>query len=361
MTPEELAKEYALSAQPYLDAPGPMNHHHLGLKSWRYVLEISSQCNLKCAFCHAGNREGYVYQPGIMDMDLMERILDKIKTENPNAVVCCYVNSEPFLHPHLPECVASIKRRGFRCEIATNLNYMSNLDQVLAAKPDILTVSVSGWSQDVYERAHKGGNIEKVKANLKELAEANVRGNHQIFMGVSYHMYKDNLGEEMAQMKAYAESLGFLFMLSWGRVITMENAVQACRYFDEVAGIKVEPYQLAKNGMDLNAMLPPPKPEFIKGFERIQFDPTKARKLYEPWPISKVCLVSEVFTEIRWDGRVQLCAWTDDMRLTLGNYLEMTQQQIAEARFGHPLCKECLKYRLNYYFHIVCPEKWDNG
>jgi len=359
MTPEELKAAYELSARPYIEAPGPVPEYALGLKSWRYVLEISSMCNLKCALCHAGNREGYDYHSGIMDMDLFERILDKIKTENPNAVVCAYVNSEPFLHPHLPECVASIKRRGFRCEVSSNLNYMSNLDQLLAAKPDLLTVSVSGFSQEVYGKTHRGGDIEKVKANLKELVEANIRGNQGIFIGVSYHMYNDNLGEEMEKMKAYVESLGVLFMISWARVITIENTVAALRFLEHQAGGTVLPYAIAKDGMDLNAILPPAKPDFIKSMERLRFHPRKAKEFYSRWPVAPVCLIADVFTEIRHDGRVQLCAWTDDMRLTLGNYLEMTQQQISEARRGHPLCMECLRYRLNYYFHVTDCTKWD--
>ena len=136
MTPQELAAAYALSARPFIEAPGPVPESVLGLKAWRYVLEISSQCNLRCALCHAGNREGYQYKPGIMDMALMERILDKITTENPRAIVCAYVNSEPFLHPRLAECIASIKRRGLRCEVSSNLNFMRDLDAVLAARPD---------------------------------------------------------------------------------------------------------------------------------------------------------------------------------------------------------------------------------
>lgn len=359
MTPEELKAEYELSKRPYIEAPGPVPESVLNLKSWRYVLEVSSQCNLRCSLCHAGNRAGYEYKPGIMDIGLMEKILDKIKTENTSAVVCCYVNSEPFLHPHLAEVVASVKRRGFRCEIATNLNFMTNIDAVLSAKPDILTVSVSGFHQEVYERSHKGGDIETVKRHITELAEANRK--HGIFLGVSYHMYNDNLGEEMAMMKEFTEKLGLLFMVSWGRVITMENTVQALRYLDALEGKEVPPYRIREDGMDLNTLLPPAKPEFIESMKRLRFHPAKAQRLYSRWPVSKVCVIADVFTEIRHDGRVQLCAWTDDMRLTLGNYLEMTQEQISAARRGQPFCQECLKYRLNYYFHITDCTKWDSG
>lgn len=364
MTPEELKAAYELSARPYLEAPGPVPASVLTpnrCQSWRYVLEISSMCNLKCALCHAGNRAGYEYHPGVMDMALFERIMDKIKSENPGAVVCCYVNSEPFLHPRLPECVASIKRRGLRCEVSSNLNVMTNLDQTLAAKPDLFTVSVSGWSQAVYERAHKGGDVEAVKRNLKELAEANIRGNHKIFMGVAYHMYEYNLGEEMAQWKTYCESLGLLFMISWARVITIENTVAALRQLEEEKTGEHRPYPIVEGQPDLNAIFPAAKPEFIEAMKQLRFHPERAKDFYARWPVSPVCAIADVFTEIRHDGRVQLCAWTDDMRLTLGNYLEMSQDQISAARRGHPLCAECLHFRLNYYFHITDCTKWDSG
>jgi pyruvate-formate lyase-activating enzyme len=360
MTPEELQAAYTLAARPYLEAPGPVPASALGMKSWRYVFEVNSACNLKCALCHAGNRTGYEYRPGIMDMQLMEQCLDKMVYENPGAVVCCYVNSDPFLHPRIPEVIAAIKRRGLRCEFATNANYIANLDQILAQKPDLLTVSVSGSSQAVYERAHRGGNIETVKKNIIEIAEAMVRGNHhEIGRGISYHMYNYNLGDELAQMQEFANSIKWPLMLSWARAITIENLVQALRKLEKDKTGRDVPYEIGKDGMDLNTMLPPPNEEFLQHLETLRFHPKKAMKFYERFPVAPVCLIADVFTEVRWDGKVQLCAWTDDMRLTLGNYLEMSQAQISEARLNHPLCKECLRYRLNLFFHVVNCTKWD--
>lgn len=359
MTNEELEAARQLAARPYLEAQCPVDwSNYIGMRAWRYVLEISSMCNLKCALCHAGNREGYEYRPGIMDMDLLEKILDKIKSENSDATVCAYVNSEPFLHPRLAECIASIKRRGLHCEIATNANYLSNVEAVLATQPDLFTVSASGFTQEVYQRAHRYGNVETVKENIQKLAAAYHAGGYKFPFGISYHMYNDNLGAEIDQMRAFAASLGMMFLTSWGRVICIENTVQALRELDRRAGKEVKPYEIAKDGTDLNQMLPPAKEDFIQSMERLHFHPAKAAEFYARWPASPICLIADVFTEIRWDGRVQLCAWTDDMRLTLGNYLEMSPEQISEARRNHPLCKECLRYRLNLYFHIVDHLKW---
>lgn len=362
MTEEELKSAYALAARPFLEAPGPTPAAALEMKSWRYVIEVNSACNLRCIFCAAGNRAGYEHVPGVMDMKLYQDILDKAKSETPSGgVVCCYANSEPLLHPHIDEVVAHARTRGFRLELSTNLNNIKNLDMALSQRPDLFTVSVSGFTQEVYGRHHRGGDIEVVKQNLKTLADLCASKYPGVHVGVSYHMYNDNLGPELDQMKAYTESLGFQWLLSWARVIVLEPAVQALRQLEKERTGSVCPYAVAENGLDLNKILPPADPEFIKSMELLRFPPTKAAALYERFPVAPVCLIGDVFTYIRHDGRVMLCPWVDDMRFCLGNYLELTQQQLSAMRRGHPFCRECLRYRLNLYFHIVDCTRWDSG
>lgn len=356
----ELVAAYALSGRPYVETEGPIPASALGLKSWRYLIEINSACNLRCALCTVGNREGYEYDKGnaIMDMGLLEKVLDKIQTENPGAIICSYANGEPMLHPQLPEYVTAIKKRGFRCEVSSNLNHVNRLEEFFAAQPDLVIVSMSGFTQEVYGRNHIGGDIERVKENLHKLKDAHNRTGGAVQVAVSYHMYEDNL-HEIELVKEFIKPLGFQMLLSWARTITLEPTIQSLRELDKRAGVDVRPYGVTKGGLDLNEAFPPVKEEFLKTMERLRFSPAKARALYERFPASSVCIIGDVFTYIRHDGQVQLCAWCDDRRLTLGNYLEMTQEQISEARRGHPLCQECLRYRMNLYYHVVDCNKWD--
>lgn len=356
----ELVAAYALSGRPYVEAEGPISGAVLGLKSWRYLIELNTACNLKCALCAVGNRQGYDYSKGnlLMDMALLEQVLDKIKSENAGAIVCPYGNGEPMLHPQLPECIAAIKRRGFRCEVATNLNQVNRLEDFMRSQPDFVIVSVSGFTQKVYGKSHRGGDIDKVKENMHRLKDAHNRCGGPVNIAVSYHMYEDNL-EEIEPMRQFVSQFGFQFMLSWARTITLENTIQSLRALDKKAGVKIPGYQIGKDGTDLNKLLPPSKAEFVKSMERLRFHPKKARKLYERFPVSSVCVIGDVFTYIRHDAQVQLCAWCDDRRLTLGNYLSMSQEQISEARRGHPLCQECLRYRMNLFYHVCDCNQWD--
>src|SRR5574340_584001 len=101
MTPH-LEHAYREASRPFYEGGGAITKREIEMHSWRYFLEVNSACQLKCPRCTKGNMDGYDHKTGIMDTELMERCIDKIKSENPEAIVFLYGNSEPFLHPRLP-------------------------------------------------------------------------------------------------------------------------------------------------------------------------------------------------------------------------------------------------------------------
>lgn len=352
MTPE-LESAYREAARPFFEGGGAIGERESKMRSWRYFLEINSACNLKCPTCTKGNKSGYDHQTGIMDPELMERCIDKIRNENNEAIVFLYGNSEPFLHPRLPECIAAVKARGLRCELSSNLNYVQRVDETLAAGLDFMIISLSGFTQDVYVRGHQGGRIDKVKANMAIVGEANKA--HKVPISVNYHIYKDN-EHELELMREFAASHGIGLFTSNARAISMENAVQ---YLRELDGNP--PYEVQEGRPDWNSVLPPASQQWKDTMDRLKIPPQRAREMYARVPIHSVCPVGagSMFTFIRHDGKVQLCACTADRRITLGNYLELSAADMIEKRTDHAFCKQCIKYRTNLYFHIVDREKWD--
>lgn len=351
---DDLIRECELAAIPFID--GAIKPEHTRMKSWRYFLEINSACNLHCPTCTKGNKEGYDHQTGVMELDLMEKILDKIKSENPTAIVFTYGNSEPFLHPRLPECIRAIKSRGLHPELSTNLNFVRRVPELLAEKPDLIIISLSGFTQEVYVKGHAGGDIEKVKANMRVLAEANnaLPQEQRVNILVNYHVYNDN-GHEYPLMEEYAKNLGLGIFKSFARAISMENAIQYCRSRDPDA----TPFEVQSGRPDWNKALPPISDNYVQTMERIKINPLKAREMYSRIPEHKVCPIGWMFSFIRHDGLISLCACVADRRINLGNYLDQTMDQLIEARTGHSICKQCTKYAMRYYFHIVDREKWD--
>lgn len=354
MTPE-LERAYADASRPFHEGGGAITARETQMRSWRYFLEINSACNLRCPTCTKGNMEGFDHKTGLMDEEMMGRILDKIKSENPEAIVFTYGNSEPFIHPRLPECIAAIKARGLRAEFSTNLNILRRVDETLAARPDFIIISVSGFTQDIYVRGHAGGDVEKVKANMRLLSEANNRANPRISMSVNYHVYNDN-EHEIAPMKAYAESLGIGFFTSLARAISMENAIQYCRAHDPEATA----FEVQDGRPDWNVALPPAGDKYKAAMARVKIRPTDAIGMYQHHPVEPVCPIGAggIFTFIRHDGKTELCACVADRRITLGDYLDTPAEELIVQRTGHAVCKQCIKYRLNLYFMIADREKW---
>jgi len=362
MTPE-LEAAYRDAARPFYEGGGAITEDVTRLRNWRVFLEICSACNLRCPTCTKGNQPAvnglkYEHQTGIMDESLMERILDKIQSENPKALIFCYGNSEPWLHPKLPECIASIKRRGLSPQLSSNLNYMQRVPETLEAGPDLLIISLSGWTQEVYEKGHAGGNIEKVKANMRILAEANNQrpADKRIDIRVNFHVYTDN-SHEIEPMREYAASLGLGFFTSLARAISMESTIQYERHLDPDA----TPFEVQEGQPDWNKIFPPVSQTYIDTMKRLKIPPTEAREMYKHHPMREVCPVGAgmLFTFIRHDGLVQMCACTADRRITLGNYLDLTPDQMIEKRTGHSICKKCLHYRNNLYYNLVDRDKWE--
>lgn len=357
----EMQAAYDEAAIPFIG--GAIGPDEIKMKSWRFFLEISSACNLRCPTCTKGNMPAvdglkYEHQTGIMDMDLMENILDKIQRENPKALIYCYGNSEIWLHPKLPECIASIKRRGLSPQLSSNLNYMQRVEETLEAGPDLIIISLSGWTQEIYERGHAGGNIEKVKSNMRILAEANNARpvDKRIKILVNFHQYLDN-AHEIAPMNEYAVNLGLGFFTSFARAISMESTIQYERHLDPDA----TPFEVQENKPDWNKILPPVSQSYINAMARLKIPPTQAREMYKHHPVSRFCPVGAggIFTFIRHDGKTQLCACTADRRITVGDYLDTTPDEMIEQRTDHAICKQCLKYRNNMYYHLVDREKWE--
>jgi MoaA/NifB/PqqE/SkfB family radical SAM enzyme len=354
----EMQKTYDDSCTPFID--GAITGEVTKLRAWRYFLEINSLCSLHCPTCTKGNQEPvdgikYDHQTGVMDEALMEKILDKIALENPNAIVFTYGNSEPFLHKKLPECIASIKRRGLNAQLSTNLNFVRRLDELLATKPDLIIISLSGFTQEVYVRGHAGGDIEKVKDNMRLIAEANIRRGRDIAITVNYHVYDYNQ-HEAALMEEYCKNLGIGFFTSIARAISIENSIQYCRSKDPNA----TPFEIQEGRPDWNIALPTVGKTYVETMAHVRIPPDKAVEMYEKFPVHEVCPVGAgmLFTFIRHDGKTQMCACTADRRITIGDYLDTTPEQMIEQRTGHSVCKQCIRYRLNLYFMIADRDKW---
>jgi radical SAM protein with 4Fe4S-binding SPASM domain len=135
-----------------------------------YTVDIGNICNLRCPLCPTG-MHALERPQGFMSFADFEKVVAMIA---PWAVEVVLHNwGEPFLHPNFLEIVRTVKAAGMGTATSTNLNLVhkdaSYLGQVVDSGLDHLVLSIDGTTQDVYESYRRGGNLEHVLANVKEL------------------------------------------------------------------------------------------------------------------------------------------------------------------------------------------------
>lgn len=135
-----------------------------------YTIDIGNICNLRCPLCPTGLHT--IERPqGFMSFADFEKVVEKIR---PYAIEAVLHNwGEPFLHPNFLDIVRTLKAAGIGTATSSNLNLVhkdaSFLYQVVDSGLDHLVMSIDGTTQDVYGHYRRGGNLEHVLRNVKEL------------------------------------------------------------------------------------------------------------------------------------------------------------------------------------------------
>ncbi|HTK57367.1 MAG TPA: radical SAM protein [Sphingomicrobium sp.] len=262
-------------------------------------------CNLKCPTCVRGLR-GMPNSGKALPLDKFDRIAAKARDEG-YGHIGLYSWTEPFINPRLFEYVAVIKNLGLYCLVSTNfsLRRIPNLESALRAGLDHLTVSVSGFDQDVYEINHVGGNIAYVKENLRRAAELKRKGEistHIVLRFIEFY-YNHDQKEKLA---AHAADLGI--------------------DFETIEG----------DGGDPQATPFIPTAAYYDGL----IASYRSERPHEG--VGKVCSLMFGQTPVDADGNVFLCCaypYYDAFRI--GSYLDLPQEEILLRRYSHPMCAVC--------------------
>jgi MoaA/NifB/PqqE/SkfB family radical SAM enzyme len=294
-------------------------------KSYVFYIDVFSYCNLRCPSCLVGNKLTHAgeWRRGLMTPALLGRILDKGLSECAISDVGLYNWTEPLLHPDFVDLVRVVKSRGLPCSISSNLNVLRNPEELLASGLDWMRVSLSGFTQRVYELGHRGGDLEIVKDNMRRLAAARATTGTATMIEVLYHRYRDN-SDEIAPMAEFSRSLGLEFktILAYVSVVEKVLAIHAgnCRPEDSLV--------LDRLAVPLNRA--------IAITSQIGEDR---------------CILLEDIIVLVVSGQVMLCC-ASSLRPSnvIGNYLDVSLDEIQRRRRAHSLCSDCMKLGLPSYF-----------
>ncbi|AWJ89533.1 radical SAM protein [Azospirillum baldaniorum] len=287
-------------------------------------IEVVGTCNLRCPSCAVGNAEGGRRSGsigGTMPLNRLRQTLDWvdgwIERDPAEVMVCLYSWGEPFIHTALPDLIAEVKRRGYVAGISSNLNHVRNLDAVLQAGVDEIVVSLSGFSQPIYEEGHAGGDIETVKRNMAALSEAIDRTGSAARVLVHYITYRHNAGaDEFSAMAAYCEELRFEFVPSLAFFAPVEKLV-------EMASGRVFP-----NDAPILSRLVVPVEEQLR--------------IAAAAPAGGSCSLIEERIDIDVDGALKLCCSSYDRQFNVAPAFDgLAVEEVNQHRRESALCESC--------------------
>ena len=297
------------------------------MKRFAFDIDVAGACNLRCPSCPQGNIGDYRLPNGLMTPELLERILRKAKSESRVSAVGLFSWAEPLLHPGLPDLVRIVRDFGISCFLSSNLNILPDADAIMAANPFSFRISVSGFTQKVYGYTHRGGNIDRVKKHMIELAAAKKRNNADTRIYVYYHRYRHNLKEEPL-MREFAAELGIGFQPVWALMFPIEKILG---YADPAAS----DFPLTEDDRRLIDSLALPLGEALKISEKFR---------------SRRCSLRDAQISLDCQGNTQLCCGIfDAAKFTLGNYLDMPIDEIQMIRQGHGMCERCMRSGAHVY------------
>ena len=133
-------------------------------------VELTSVCNLRCPFCATTYRSERV-KKGFMSDEMLIKIIDE-GSENGLYGVKFNIRGEPLLHKGISDYVAYAKKRGL-IDVYFNTNAML-LDEKMSqrlidAGLDRISISVEGFTKEVYEKYRVGADFETVIRNIELL------------------------------------------------------------------------------------------------------------------------------------------------------------------------------------------------
>lgn len=294
------------------------------VNTFNYIIEVVGTCNLRCPSCPVGNLGDAGRPRGFMDVSMFEAIVEKISRETPSKAANLWLFNwgEPLLHPEISRLIEIGRKAGFPVVLSSNLNHKHEFRDAIKAGPSDMIISASGFTQEVYRRTHKRGNIELVKENMRKLRGYMDEFNSPMSVRVAYHLYRHNL-VDANRMADYAKSLGIDFTPVVAFLQPIEKLVQAIE--GRLEGEDRDIVDLMLDHPILSKIL-------------------RREKLVN---VTDCTLRTNMMT-INHDGSVALCCGVYDSRNMLGaNFLDLSHEQLQAKKYEHEFCKTCFTHGLN--------------
>lgn len=294
-------------------------------ESYVFVIEIVGTCNLRCPTCPVGNSTLGDRPIGFMKPELFDSIVAKIRRESPSPrpQINLFNWGEPLLHPDLPRFIKLLKQQEMRVHLSSNLNIKHGLEAAIAADPDELKISLSGFTPETYAGAHVRGKLEVVKENMRRVSRYRAAHKAATRIWVGHHIYKSNR-HEIDDVRRFCGELGFEYQPIEAFYMPLE------RLIDAVDG---KPNPLDRGILDDLLSHPAERQRRIALSRSERYD----------------CELRFNQTVINHDGAVALCCTVYDAPNMLGvGFLDESLAAIEARKYRHAFCRTCYARGMQY-------------
>lgn len=267
--------------------------------------DLVDTCNLRCSTCMRKDNRG---TSGKMEYEVFTRCLDKLCRLGIYQVEM-HKSTEPFLHPDIVDYCAEVKKRGMSFILSTNLSLINigkkaRLVADLMNDQDMMVISISGLSQEIYQINHQGGCIENIVNNLCELSMTTGCKKNVVLRLLKF----DYNAGEIPEVIDLANKLGISYQImnAYGDPVVKE-----------LANTELPPFDF--NMQDYNHI-----------FERLN---------YCSWLFERNLVINH-------KGNVHLCCNCDPIdNHDLGPFLTQDFSVVQLKRYIHPVCARCVGAR----------------
>ncbi len=120
-----------------------------------------------------------------------------------------YTNGEPFLYQDLAKVIRYASDCKVSTIIASNglLMTRENVRAVLEAGLDLIKIQLSGFTQEIYSIQIRYGEVEKLKENIRMIAEMNREGKYGTVIMIDYILYNYNR-HQLPLVRQFCKDLG---------------------------------------------------------------------------------------------------------------------------------------------------------
>jgi hypothetical protein len=152
--------------------------------------------------------------------------------------------------------------------------------------------------------------------------------NKNFLVEIFYHIYQDNMGNNIEKIKSICNELGFNFIADIALFMPLEkNLAYANRY-----------HQPSKADQAL--------------IDKLLIKPNELAALAKPYQ-QQDCYQQNIIS-IRFDGSVSLCSPTYDRYYTIAdNFLSITQTEILKLKKTHSMCNTCQAHALHAVVNFI--------